>query len=149
MVEHEYAIVVQPLPDDEGGGFIAFAPDLRGCLADGDTPEEALSEIRQAIGEWIDEAKRLKRRVPAPGECAAEARQEFDKLNKLVHAQDKVLKEQDRRLQESREEIGKIREALDLLRGDEDQDACRLWGRRMPLHTVHVPPRRKPERRPH
>ena len=66
MVEREYAMVVQPLPEDEGGGFIAFAPDLRGCMADGETQEEALSELRQAIGEWIDEAKRLKRRIPAP-----------------------------------------------------------------------------------
>ncbi|PPQ34339.1 hypothetical protein CCS01_11245 [Rhodopila globiformis] len=54
------------LPEDEGGGYLAVAPDLLGCMADGATEEAAIADIRSAIGEWIDEAKRLGREVPEP-----------------------------------------------------------------------------------
>ncbi len=37
--------------------WIAEAPDLPGCLAHGDTPEEAVKEIRVAIGLWLETAK--------------------------------------------------------------------------------------------
>jgi predicted RNase H-like HicB family nuclease len=34
------------------GGFIAECPALRGCVTDGETPEEALRNIRDAIEDW-------------------------------------------------------------------------------------------------
>jgi hypothetical protein len=42
----EYPVVVEPLPIEEGGGFIATVPDLPGCMSDGATPEEAISMCR-------------------------------------------------------------------------------------------------------
>jgi antitoxin HicB len=66
MAKLEYPVIIEPLPQAEGGGFVALVPDLHGCMSDGETAEEALSSIRDAIAAWIDEAKRLGRSVPAP-----------------------------------------------------------------------------------
>jgi len=62
----EYPVLIEPLPPDDGGGFLATVPDLPGCMSDGDTPEEALANVRDAVDAWIEEARRLGRTVPAP-----------------------------------------------------------------------------------
>ncbi len=51
---------------DEDGGFIALAPDLPGCSAFGETPEEAASELRCAILAWIAAAQCVGNPVPEP-----------------------------------------------------------------------------------
>ena len=66
MAKLEYPVIIEPLPEAEGGGFVALVPDLPGCMSDGETAEEAVSSVKDAIAAWIDEAKRLGRRVPAP-----------------------------------------------------------------------------------
>lgn len=37
-----YAHVVEPLAEEDGGGYLTTFPDLPGCLSDGETMEEAL-----------------------------------------------------------------------------------------------------------
>jgi predicted RNase H-like HicB family nuclease len=66
MSRLEYPIVVEPLPAEEGGGFLATAPDLPGCMSDGETPEEAVSNIQDAIAAWIEAARDLGHVVPKP-----------------------------------------------------------------------------------
>jgi antitoxin HicB len=66
MIELNYRMLIEPLPGDEGGGFFATAPDLPGCMSDGDTAEEALANIKDAIAQWIAEAKALSRPIPRP-----------------------------------------------------------------------------------
>jgi antitoxin HicB len=66
MTRLEYPVVISPLPLEDGGGFSASVPDLPGCLSDGDTPEEALANVRDAIAMWIEAAHELGRKVPAP-----------------------------------------------------------------------------------
>jgi antitoxin HicB len=51
---------------DEDEGFIAVAPDLPGSSAFGETEAEALSELDQAIGAWIEAARAAGNTVPAP-----------------------------------------------------------------------------------
>jgi len=51
---------------DEDGAFVAEVPELPGCMADGQTYQEALSNAEQIIQEWIETAKELGRSVPAP-----------------------------------------------------------------------------------
>ena len=46
--------------------FIAEAPELAGCAADGSTYHEALANIQLIIDEWIETAKELGRAVPEP-----------------------------------------------------------------------------------
>jgi antitoxin HicB len=61
-----YEIQVKPLPPEEGGGFLAWVPDLPGCMSDGRTPSEAIESASAAIDEWIEESLRLGRPIPAP-----------------------------------------------------------------------------------
>ena len=37
------------IPDEEDGGFIAECPSLPGCMSEGDTEEEAIENIKEAI----------------------------------------------------------------------------------------------------
>lgn len=46
-----YDVVLEP--SDEGG-FTVYVPALRGCVSEGDTEEEALENIRDAIACWLD-----------------------------------------------------------------------------------------------
>jgi antitoxin HicB len=62
----DYEIRVKALPPEDGGGYLAWVPDLPGCMSDGDTPAEAVQNVTVAIDEWIAEAVRLNRPVPAP-----------------------------------------------------------------------------------
>ena len=71
MMSSNYHIQINPLPPDEGGGFVAWVPDLQGCMSDGATPAEAIANATKAIDEWIEEAVRLRRAVPTPKPAAA------------------------------------------------------------------------------
>ena len=62
-----YRIELQPLDPSLGSGFIAFAPELKGCLADGESRTMALLNLEDAIACWIGAARRAGRPVPAPG----------------------------------------------------------------------------------
>ena len=53
-------------PSDEGG-FTAFVPSLPGCISEGDTRDEALANIAEAIGLYLDRAEDdFDREHPAP-----------------------------------------------------------------------------------
>ena len=71
MTRLEYRIMIEPLPAAEGGGFLATVPDLPGCMSDGATPEEAVSNIQDAITAWIEAARDLGHSVPKPSRRAA------------------------------------------------------------------------------
>lgn len=73
MTELRYPVVLEPLPAEDGGGFAAFVPDLPGCMSDGDTPEEALTHVRDAITAWIDAATENGRPIPQPSRHVASA----------------------------------------------------------------------------
>lgn len=67
-VKLEYSVLIEPLTEEDGGGFLATVPDLPGCMSDGQTPEEALANVRDAVEAWIDEARALGRSVPTPSQ---------------------------------------------------------------------------------
>jgi len=46
--------------------FIAEVPELPGCMAHGDSQENALKNINQAIELWIDTAKEFGDPIPEP-----------------------------------------------------------------------------------
>ena len=52
-------------PDHEDGGWVAEVPSLPGCISQGDTREEAIANIRDAIETWIDGAQQVGMEVPA------------------------------------------------------------------------------------
>jgi antitoxin HicB len=71
MPRLEYAVLVEPLPAEEGGGFLATVPDLPGCMSDGDTPEEAVTNVQDAILAWLEAARDLGHEIPKPSRRAA------------------------------------------------------------------------------
>jgi antitoxin HicB len=66
MTRLEFPVIIEPISDEDGGGFAALAPDLPGCMSDGESPEEALANVRDAIAAWISEARAIGRPVPRP-----------------------------------------------------------------------------------
>src|SRR6185437_3594031 len=63
----DYKLELRPLPTDEGGGYVASIPQLPGCRGDGETPEEAMKDLRDAFSAWIDTARSMGRDIPKPG----------------------------------------------------------------------------------
>ena len=51
-------------PEDEV--FIAEVPEFPGCMAHGDTQEEALRHVNDAMGLWVDTARKVGNPVPEP-----------------------------------------------------------------------------------
>ena len=66
MTKLAYRIVIEPLSKDDGGGYFATVPDLPGCMSDGETPEDALLNVQDALQCWIEAARELGRDVPQP-----------------------------------------------------------------------------------
>jgi predicted RNase H-like HicB family nuclease len=51
---------------NEDNAFIAEVPELPGCMADGQTYQEALANVEVVISEWIETAQELGRPIPEP-----------------------------------------------------------------------------------
>jgi predicted RNase H-like HicB family nuclease len=51
---------------NEDDAFIAEAPELPGCAADGSTRQEALANVEAVINEWIATASEMGRTIPEP-----------------------------------------------------------------------------------
>lgn len=62
----DYAVIISPLPEEDGGGYLASFPDLPGCIADGETPEEAMTEARDAFAAWSAAELEDKGELPKP-----------------------------------------------------------------------------------
>lgn len=71
MTDLRYAVLIEPLSEDDGGGFLATVPDLPGCMSDGETPEEALVNVQDAIAAWLEAALELGRPIPEPSRNVA------------------------------------------------------------------------------
>jgi antitoxin HicB len=68
---YRYRIVLRPLAIEDGGGWVAEVPELPGCMSDGDTPQQAVENVMDAIGCWIEAAEEDGRPVPEPAGAAA------------------------------------------------------------------------------
>jgi predicted RNase H-like HicB family nuclease len=73
MASLEYPVIISPLSEEDGGGFLATVPDLPGCMSDGETPAEAIEYVQDAIEEWLDLARKLEREIPTPSKVTAVA----------------------------------------------------------------------------
>jgi len=60
----EYSVHI--IWSQEDSAYIAHVFELAGCAADGQTPEEALRNVRVIAKEWIEVAKEEGRTVPPP-----------------------------------------------------------------------------------
>lgn len=62
----KYPVLIQT--DEESTGFIVSCPSLPGCVSQGETKQEALENIAEAIQAWIESSKLAGDPIPAPGE---------------------------------------------------------------------------------
>ena len=62
----DYPVNIHPIPEDEGGGYLVTFPDLPGCIADGDTIDEAVAEARDAFAAWASAEREDKGALPIP-----------------------------------------------------------------------------------
>ena len=51
---------------DRDDCFLVEVPELPGCMADGRTYGEAVTNAEQIIGEWVETAQELGRDIPEP-----------------------------------------------------------------------------------
>lgn len=58
-----YTIVIRK--DDEGD-YVAKVEELKGCIADGRTPEEALKSLTEVQSAWFEEAIEAGQAIPEP-----------------------------------------------------------------------------------
>lgn len=66
-----YPIVVVAILSTDGTGYLAYVPDLKGCMSHGETPEQALANARKASIEWIQEAIAQGWVLPVSGQVMA------------------------------------------------------------------------------
>jgi antitoxin HicB len=64
-----YPVLLRKLTQAEGGGYLAEFPDLPGCMAEGETPEEALRESQDALQSYLASVKAHGDKLPAPTEA--------------------------------------------------------------------------------
>jgi predicted RNase H-like HicB family nuclease len=60
----KYEIIIYWSKDDHA--YVAEAPELPGCMADGVSYKDALEKIENIISDWIETAKSLGREIPQP-----------------------------------------------------------------------------------
>ena len=62
MKEYNYMIIFEK---EEDGGYHAFCPSLPGCHTQGDTYEEAVENIKDAVKLYIESIKANGEEIPA------------------------------------------------------------------------------------
>ena len=60
----KYELIIYWSDSDES--FIVEVPELPGCMADGQTYIEAVTNVEIVIQEWIETAQELGRDIPVP-----------------------------------------------------------------------------------
>jgi antitoxin HicB len=119
MSDLRYAVTVEPLPDADGGGFVAFVPGLPGCMSDGATPEDALANVIDAIGVWIEAAGDIGHEVPRPEDFRG--RQSSSKPVTLTQAlKDELTRMEEREKKEMLarvEALARVEDLLNRLKG--------------------------------
>ena len=58
----QYSVVLQQEPD---GGYVALVPSLPGCVSQGDSRQDALSNIKEAIEVYIEDLRDAGEPVPS------------------------------------------------------------------------------------
>ena len=57
----KYIVYLEPA---EEGGYIAYCPDFPGCATQGETVEDALTMVQDAIGGYIESLKKHGEHIP-------------------------------------------------------------------------------------
>ncbi len=63
-MDNKYEMIIYWSKEDQA--YIAEVPELAGCMADGQTYQEAVKNAEVVIKEWIERAQELGRPIPEP-----------------------------------------------------------------------------------
>lgn len=65
-----YSVKLSHLSEDDGGGWLAEVPELEGCISTGESPQEALVNVQDAIKCWLESAREHGKQIPPPTDHA-------------------------------------------------------------------------------
>ena len=93
----KYAVKLVPISVDDGGGWLAEIPQLKGCMSGGEAPEEALKNVEEAKLAWISTAIKRGQIIPLPN---SENNDEYSgkftlRLPKFLHKELSLAAQQD------------------------------------------------------
>lgn len=80
-----YPFEVRPLAKEEGGGYLIVFPDLPGCISDGESIEEAMTNALDVLEGWLDTRGELKLPIATPSQGYGELGNLMTKLPKSLH----------------------------------------------------------------
>ena len=64
MTTRDFKVLLEP--DSEAGGYVVVCPSIPGCYSQGDTVEEALANISEAIELCLEEMESRGEEIPDP-----------------------------------------------------------------------------------
>lgn len=108
----DYPIVVVKLTEEEGGGYLAYAPDLPGCMSDGETMEEALQNGSEAVSDWLEACHLQGQTAPLPGEAAAHAEARERKLLDALQALIEYSQSADKKIMGLERQLAELKNLL-------------------------------------
>lgn len=71
----KYQFTVRPLSKEEGDGYLVEYPDIPGCMSDGETIQDAITNGREALRDCLEVFHEAGREIPKPGVQPAQWRQ--------------------------------------------------------------------------
>ncbi len=63
MKTYDFKVILEP---DESGGYVISCPSLPGCYSQGETTEEALENIKEAIALCLEDMESQGEEIPDP-----------------------------------------------------------------------------------
>lgn len=132
-----YAVVVLMLAEDDGGGYVSYAPDLPGCMADGETRQEATANIEFAISDWLAANEDAGWDAPLPGTAAQKSLDRERSMLGLIHELTAENEEKDLDISKLRTRVAHLLALLN----DETGDRSLTVAPRL-LSTKHGAPKR-------
>ena len=79
----EYPFEIHALPEEDGGGMLCTFPDIPGCMGDGETPNDALSDGLLALDSWLKTAQEFDDPIPEPNSASGKF---LTRIPKSLHA---------------------------------------------------------------
>lgn len=89
-----YPIEFEEISAEDGGGFLATIPLLKGCMTDGETLQEAYDNLKEAKRIWLEDM--LSRNMPIP-EPLKEENYSGKFLVRIPKSLHKIISEQSKR----------------------------------------------------
>jgi antitoxin HicB len=86
-VELPYPVTLFEDSQGEGGDWVATVDALAGCTARGDTPQEALDAVSEAMSAWLEAAAREGRDAPEPKSLQSHSGRLLLRMPQTLHAE--------------------------------------------------------------